>query len=272
MSFTSRLKEVIGGAGRLCVGLDPDFSRLPAELQAQPPLQAILQFNARMIAATAPYAAAYKLNAAFYEVLGSAGLTAMQETIRAIPPGRMVIVDAKRGDIANTAAAYAAALFDQLPCDATTVSPYMGGDSLEPFFSYGAQSKGSFVLCRTSNAGGNDLQSLLVEGPGGGLPLYLRVVQLVLRWDAGREAAGLVVGATYPAQLAAVREIAAHIPILIPGVGTQGGDLAATIKANGSGPALINISRAILYAAEGSLSEMEVAAAAVARSYQQQMG
>lgn len=267
MSFASRLTDVIAARGRLCMGLDPDLSRLPAELQALPPAEAILRFNTAIIAATAGFASAFKLNFAFYEQHGSAGLDALQATIRAIPSDCLIVADNKRGDIANSATAYATSAFDYFGCDAVTVSPYMGGDSLEPFLAYGAQEKGSFILCRTSNPGGNDLQNLVVDG---GLPLYLKVVQLTQQWDAGRGAAGLVVGATYPAQLAAVRELAPDTPILIPGVGTQGGDIRATLKANANGPALVNIARAIIYAGEGgSLAAMAEAAAQAAAQFQQ---
>ena len=168
------------------------------------------------------------------------------------PPGIPVIADAKRGDLGNTSRAYAKALFETWGFDAATVNPYLGGDSLEPFLDYGE--KGVFILCRTSNPGSSDLQSLLttttaLDG-GAPMPLYQRVALMALEWN-GRGNAGLVVGATQPDELRWVREHCPSMPLLIPGVGAQGGDLAAAVRggvdANGE-LAIINSSREILYA------------------------
>lgn len=266
-SFTSRLQAAVAHKGSLaCVGLDPDTTRFPAELRDLPPTEAVVQFNRAIIVATAPYVAAFKPNFAFYEALGADGWQALAATIAAIPRDTLIIGDAKRGDIGSTAAAYATAVFERLGCDAVTVSPYLGGDSVAPFLKYGAQGKGVLILCRTSNPGGADLQNLMVEHQGRNIPLYMKVAALAGDWDRDSGTVGLVVGATYPAELAAIRTIASNLPILVPGVGTQGGDLAATLEANGGGPALISSSRSITYAASnGSLDDYAVAAAAAAR-------
>ena len=228
----------------LCIGLDPDPERLPEGVPTA-------DFNRAIIEATSDLVCAYKPNIAFYEQSGIDGLRALEATVAAVPAGIPVIVDAKRGDIGNTARAYAKALFETWGFDAATVSPYLGRDSLEPFLDY--DEKGVFVLCRTSNPGSSDLQSLLTTAPtpgGAPMPLYQRVALMAIEWN-GRGNAGLVVGATQADELQWVREHCPSMPLLIPGVGAQGGDLAAAVRggvdANGE-LAIINSSREVLYA------------------------
>jgi orotidine-5'-phosphate decarboxylase len=237
--------EKLGGAAtknqsRLCVGLDPDPTRIQGDVAA---------FNRAIIAATADLVCCYKPNIAFYEALGQAGYDALRATIAAIPHDIPVLLDAKRGDVDSTAERYATAVFDVLGADAVTVNPYLGRDSLEPFLRY--REKGIFVLCRNSNPGAGDLQELEVAGPGGAEPLYLRVATLATEWN-GAGNVGLVVGATYPEQLARVRGRCPQLPILVPGIGAQGGALQESVCAadNGSPSGfLVNASRGVLYAA-----------------------
>ena len=202
-----------------------------------------------MIEATAGLVAAYKPNMAFYEVAGAEGLEALRRTIDcAHAYGVPVILDAKRGDVGHSSGALARAAFEVWGADAVTVSPYLGADSIQPFTAYA--DKGVYVLCHTSNPGAVDLQ----EGLVGGLPLYLRVADLAQRWN-GMGNVGLVVGATFPEALAAVRAAAPEMPFLVPGVGAQGGDLeaavAAGVNAQGRG-LLVNASRAVACARKSS--------------------
>ena len=206
----------------------------------------VLQFNKAIIDATCDLVCAYKPNLAFYEALGTEGLTILEETIRYIPGDIPVIGDAKRGDIGNTAKAYAKALFAVFGFDAATVNPYLGFDSIEPFIRY--QDEGVFILCRTSNRGATDFQNLCTDG----LPLYEAVARKAKEWNIYGNI-GLVVGATYPDDLKKVRSICPEMPLLIPGIGAQGGDLASTVHygvdAQGD-KAIINVSRQILYASK----------------------
>ncbi|MFC1927284.1 orotidine-5'-phosphate decarboxylase [Chloroflexota bacterium] len=223
----------------LCIGLDPDPELMP-------PID-VPQFNKAIIEATCDLVCAYKPNLAFYEALGIEGLAILGNTLKHVPDDIPVIGDAKRGDIGNTARAYARALFSVLGFDAATVNPYLGFDSIEPFFTY--QDKGVFILCRTSNKGAADFQDLTT----GGLPLYEIVARKAKEWNTHGNI-GLVVGATYPEQLKKVRSICPEMPLLIPGIGTQGGDLSSTVScgvdARGE-KAIINVSRQILYASKG---------------------
>jgi orotidine-5'-phosphate decarboxylase len=222
----------------LCIGLDPDPELMP-EVD-------VLQFNKAIIEATSDLVCAYKPNLAFYEALGTQGLTILEKTIKHVPADIPVIGDAKRGDIGNTARAYARALFSILGFDAATVNPYLGYDSLEPFINY--PDKGVFILCRTSNKGATDFQDLRTNG----LPLYEAVAQKAKEWDIHGNI-GLVVGATYPEELRKIRSICPEMPLLIPGIGAQGGDLASAVgygvDARGE-KAIINVSRQILYASK----------------------
>lgn len=243
-SFNSRLQRTLGArASLVCVGLDPD----PARLGGRDPVRYLLD----VIEATAPFVAAFKPNLAFFEQYGPAGLEMLQVVLRGVPEGAIVIGDAKRGDIGHTAAAYAAALFDVYGFDAVTANPWGGSDSLEPFLS--RPDRGCFAWCRSSNPGGADFQELRVATPGGERPLYEVVAERVVGWGRNGNA-GLVVGATQPEELARVRAIAPDLPILVPGVGAQGGGLAASVRAardaEGRG-FLVASSRSVLYASAG---------------------
>jgi orotidine-5'-phosphate decarboxylase len=245
MNFLEKLGEAIGkNRSLLCVGLDPDPALMPRGV-------AVFDFNKAIIDNTADLACAYKPNIAFYEALGSAGLDALKKTRDYIPDRIPVIIDAKRGDIGNTARAYAQSLFDYYGFDAVTVNPYLGYDALEPFISY--RDKGVFVLCRTSNAGAADFQSLRLEAEGGPRMLYEIVAEKVSLWNEYGNL-GLVVGATYPGELKLVRQRYPEMPLLIPGVGAQGGDLAQVVGYGVDAVrrrTIINSSRQILYASSG---------------------
>ncbi|MFQ5342324.1 MAG: orotidine-5'-phosphate decarboxylase [Anaerolineae bacterium] len=236
--FFEMLEHTIEQNGSLlCVGLDPRLEWIPD--------RDVLGFNRRMVDATSDLACVYKPNVAFYEALGVEGLMALKATIDYIHArGLPVILDAKRGDIGSTARAYAQAAFDVWEVDAITVNPYLGGDALEPFIA--RQDRGVFVLCHTSNPGARDLQDLEVAG----LPLYHHVAQLAGRWNQHGNI-GLVIGATYPQEIAAIRAGAPDTWFLVPGVGAQGGDLEAAVSAglNTAGHGLvINAARSIIYA------------------------
>ena len=223
----------------LCIGLDPDPELLPG--------LDVLQFNRAIVEATSDLVCAYKPNLAFYEALGTQGLSVLAKTLEYIPKDIPVIADAKRGDIGNTAKAYARALFSVFGFDAATVSPYLGFDSIEPFINY--RDKGVFILCRTSNRGATDFQNLCTDG----LPLYEVVARKAAEWNAHGNI-GLVVGATYPEELGRVRSICPDMVLLIPGVGAQGGDLASAVGCgvdDRGEKAIINVSRQVLYASQG---------------------
>jgi len=221
----------------LCIGLDPDPKRMPDNVS-------VFEFNKAIIAATSDLVCAYKPNFAFYEALGNVGLDALKRTVEHIPDDIPVIGDAKRGDIGNTAKAYAEAIFTHFNFDATTVNPYLGFDSIEPFIQY--TDKGIFILCRTSNAGAVDFQSLRCEED----TLFEIVARKASQWNIHGNI-GLVIGATYPEELKLIRDSHPDMPILIPGVGAQGGDLASAVRygvdAHGE-KAIINSSRQIIYA------------------------
>jgi orotidine-5'-phosphate decarboxylase len=233
----------------VCVGLDIDLAKIPRHIVGDDAMRAYT-FAQEIIDATSDVAGAYKPNTAFFEALGGSGPSVLQDTIRHIhhvAPNIPVIVDAKRADIATSNAGSVDYIFEYLGADATTVHPYLGHEALRPFLNQ--QNKGIFVLCRTSNPGAGELQDLNV----GGEPLFLHVANLVARdWNHNSNC-GLVVGATYPKELATIRGRIANIPLLIPGIGAQGGDLEATIRAlHGSSglDVFINVSRSVLYASE----------------------
>ncbi len=248
--------ERLGAAARrnaslLCVGLDPDPARFPVGVARD--AEGALRFSLAIVEATTDLVCAYKPNLAFWEAFGPPGLEALHRLRHAIPPDIPVIADAKRGDIGNTAEAGAAALFDYYGFDAATVNPYLGADSIEPWLR--RPDRAALAVCKTSNPGSGDLQDLLTAPRDGGeqRPLYELVARLVVRLNRNGNC-GLVVGATYPEQLAAVRAIAPELPILVPGVGAQGGDLAASVRlgADARGErVIINASRTILYASGG---------------------
>jgi len=241
VDFVTRLTNISRkNKSLLCVGLDPDPERMPDGT-------GVFEFNRAIIEATADLVCAYKLNLAFYEALED--LDALKRTIEFIPDEIPAIGDAKRGDIGNTAKAYARSIFTNLDFDATTVSPYLGFDSIEPFIEY--RDRGVFILCRTSNASAVDFQSLRCETEEHSYrPLFELVAQKASQWNTYGNI-GLVVGATYPEELKLIRQNHPEMLILIPGIGAQGGDLASAVRygvdARGE-RAIINSSRQILYA------------------------
>jgi len=235
----------------VCVGLDIDARRMPAHLGSEP--KQLLAFNRAIIEATSDLVCAYKPNLAFYEALGLEGWALLRATLAAIPQDIPVIADAKREDVGNTAAAYAQAVFDGFGFDAVTVSPYLGQDAVMPFLEW--KDKGILVLCKTSNPGSAEFQDLLVQPQDGSepRPLYEVVASRVLAWNRHGNC-GLVVGATYPAQLQRIRQMAPEMPLLIPGIGAQAGDLESTVRngvdSNGL-RAIINSARGVIYASSG---------------------
>ena len=252
MSFFSRLEARARQVDSLlCIGLDPHGADLPA-----PTAAAARDFCLRLVQATLEVAAAYKPNAAFFEALGPEGWAVLGEVIAAIPPDIPVILDAKRGDIASTAQAYASSAFQALGAGAITLSPYLGRDSLDPFIS--DPERGAFLLCKTSNPGSGDLQDLPLAGlpaglAGPGQPLVYEAVALLARAWNHNDNLGLVVGATHPEALERVRSLAPELWILAPGIGAQGGDLNAALRAglrrDGLG-LLVPVSRGISQAAD----------------------
>jgi orotidine-5'-phosphate decarboxylase len=246
--FLAQLEHIWDSSDSLvCVGLDPEIERFPAQIADQP--SPIFQFNKAIIDATADLVCAYKPQFAHYAAYEAEDQ--LERTIDYIHrnyPGIPVILDSKRGDVGNTAERYAIEAFERYHADAVTVSPYLGGDSLEPFLKY--EDKGVIILCRTSNPGAGDLQDLEI----GGRKLFHIVADLASRRWNTRGNCLLVVGATYPRELAEVREIVGTLPFLVPGVGAQGGDVAQAVQsgqtAAGTG-LVISSSRGILYASSG---------------------
>ena len=230
----------------ICLGLDLDPRRMPAEHSKS--VKGMFEFAVSVIEATKDKVCAYKPNLAFYESLGPEGLSLLKLIIERIGDSVPVILDGKRGDIGNTASHYAEAMFKQMNASWVTLNPYMGYDSLRPFIEY--KEKGVFILCLTSNPGSKDLQILKVDGK----PLYQIVAEKVAYWNKD-DNCGLVVGATNPEQLKELRAVTGNMPLLIPGVGAQGGSLekaAAYGTDNFTKTALINVSRSVLYASKGS--------------------
>ncbi|MFH1851190.1 MAG: orotidine-5'-phosphate decarboxylase [Candidatus Neomarinimicrobiota bacterium] len=250
--FNLRLQEYADRIdSRLCVGLDINPELLKS---ARPTLADLQEHTFKIIDATRDLAAAFKPNLAFFERWGAAGFGWLEATLERIGAGPLVIGDAKRGDIGNTARQYAVSLFDHFGFDAVTINPYMGRDALEPFLD--RPEKGAFILCRTSNPSAGELQNI----ESAGKPLYLRVAELALELNRA-DNVGLVVGATAPAEIARVRKAAPQLPFLIPGIGAQGGDLAASYRAGNSGGfALINVSRGICFAGDHSAAAIRQAA------------
>ena len=252
-TFNQQLQSAWASQGSmLCVGFDPDPKRLPPSLQGKP--EGIFEFCREIADATADLVCAFKPQFAYFaSQRAEAQLEKLIKHLKEKYPQIPVILDSKRGDIGSTADHYAMEVFDRYGADAVTVSPYMGFDTIEPYLRH--QGKGVIVLCRTSNPGGSDLQFLNVSPDS--QPLYLHVAKLAAqKWNASGQI-GLVVGATFPEEIAKVRAIVGDMPLLIPGIGAQGGDIDATVKAGaipnkpGTGM-VINSSRAILYASSGS--------------------
>ncbi len=249
----------------VCVGLDSEFGRIPKSAHTRGHevdvtiANTIVEFNRRIVEATHDIVCSYKPNIAFYEAHGAEGLAALHRTItdiRNIAPDVPVILDAKRGDIGNTNNGYVQMAFDYLNVDAITVPPYLGGESLQPFLA--RPEKGIIVLCRTSNLGAGEFQDLEVsaywENTAHPMKLYEYIALRVSNdWNENGNC-GLVVGATYPEELASVRRIVGDMPILIPGIGAQGGDLEKTVQAGKntrSQGMIINSSRGIIFASNG---------------------
>ena len=239
----------------LCVGLDPDPAKFPAQFKGQP--DAIFDFCTSIVDATADLVCSFKPQIAYFAAQRAEDqLEALIAHIHAKHPGIPVILDAKRGDIGSTAEQYAVEVFERYRADAITVNPYMGRDSVDPYLAY--PDKGVILLCRTSNPGGSDLQFLNVGEANQPEKLYERVARLVAsEWNSTGQCA-LVVGATFPGEIARVREIVGDMPLLVPGIGAQGGDVEATVRAGRTSQAntpgrglMINSSRAILYASKG---------------------
>ncbi|MDP2073504.1 orotidine-5'-phosphate decarboxylase [Hydrogenophaga sp.] len=252
--------DMLRGAERqnrslLCVGLDPDPARFPGKLKDD--ASRIYDFCAAIVDATADTAIAFKPQIAYFAAHRAEDqLERLMEHMRRTAPHVPTILDAKRGDIGSTAQQYAIEAFERYGADAVTLSPFMGFDSVQPYLQY--HGKGAFLLCRTSNPGGDDLQNQRLASVEGQPLLYEHVARLAQGpWNLNGQL-GLVVGATYPAEIERVRAIAPTLPLLIPGVGAQGGDAAATVRAglraqgdNTTGPIIVNSSRAILYASDG---------------------
>ncbi|HYD77049.1 orotidine-5'-phosphate decarboxylase [Ramlibacter sp.] len=247
--------EMLQGAQRrndsmLCVGLDPEPRRFPGAWRGDP--ARILDFCTRIVEATADLVIAFKPQIAYFAAhRAESQLEQLVAHIRRVAPQVPVILDAKRGDIGSTAEQYAVEAFERYGADAVTLSPFMGFDSVQPYLKY--EGKGAFLLCRTSNPGGDDLQNQRLASVDGTPLLYEHLARLAQgRWNLNGQL-GLVVGATYPAEIERVRALAPTVPLLIPGVGAQGGDAAATVRAGWrpDAPIVVNSSRAILYASAG---------------------
>ncbi len=240
----------------VCVGLDPD----PASM----PVDDVFEFNRAIIDATSDLVCAYKPNLAFYEALGLDGMAALQKTvhhIREVAPDVVIVGDAKRGDVGHTDVAYAKAMFEFWDFDAVTVHPYLGRDSVEPFLTY--EGRGAIVLCRTSNPGARDLQDRAIDG--GEQRLFELVGDLIEQWNE-RGNVGMLAGATYPREIAALRTAHPTLPVLIPGVGSQGGDVAAAARAGANADGrgmMISSSRGVLYASNDPVHYADAARAAV---------
>ena len=252
----------------LCVGLDPEPARFPGAWRGD--ATRILDFCRAIVDATCAEVCAFKPQIAHFAAHGAEdALMQLIAHIRAVAPAVPVILDAKRGDIGSTAAQYAREAFERYGADAVTLSPFMGRDSVQPYLQW--PGRGAFLLCRTSNAGGDDLQARrLADVPGQPL-LYEHLARLAQQeWNDNGEL-GLVVGATYPDEIARVRQLAPTLPLLIPGVGAQGGDARATVRAGWrpDGPIVVNSSRAILYASDGA--DFAAAAARAARRTREEL-
>jgi len=279
--YLARLDRRIRETGTcLCLGLDPDPGALPRGFA--PDVTGVERFAALVLEAALPYVAAVKPNLAFFEAFGGAGLAALERLRARIPAGVPVIADAKRGDIGSTAARQATALYDALGADAVTASPYLGAEAIEPLLE--RPDRFVYVLCRTSNPGAAEFQALEVGADAAtgrpAEPLYRRVAAHAARWHERFGTVGLVVGATAPSELAAVRAVAPALAFLVPGVGVQGGDLpmvldhgpavAGQARAAAGGALLVNVSRAIAAAALGR-DDAETAVATAAQEWSERL-
>jgi len=250
MTFYQKLSAITKKQNSLlCVGLDSDFQKLPAHIKHQKNPQFL--FNKAIIEATHDLVCVYKPNTAFYEVRGAEGIEELYKTcqyLRKHYPEIVLIIDAKRADIGNTNNGYASFVFDYLGADAVTLHPYLGQEAIQPFLD--RKDKGSIILCRTSNKGAGEFQDLVINNK----PLYQIIArQIVKKWNTNGNC-GLVAGANYPQELKKIRKIAPDLPLLIPGIGAQGGDIEKTVKAGidkNGGNAIINASRSIIFAGNG---------------------
>jgi orotidine-5'-phosphate decarboxylase len=252
----------------VCVGLDVVPSKIPDLVNGSDDQSRVEAFCEAIVGATADIVGAYKPNLSFFEAMGSAGIESLRTVVRLIndtAPGVPVILDAKRADIDSSNSGYVESLFEYLGGDATTLHPYLGHEALKPFLSL--RSKGFFILCRTSNPGASEIQDLEVAGE----PLFMRVASMVNDdWNSNGNC-GLVTGATYPEELARIRQRAPSLPLLIPGVGAQGGDVERTVRAAFDGTrlnALVNSSRAIIYASSSPSFASDARDAAIALTKQ----
>ena len=262
MRFLEQLQAAqLQNQSMLCVGLDPEPSRFPSSIKGN--ANKIYDFCAAIVDATADAVIAFKPQIAYFAAHRAEGqLERLMEHMRRVAPNVPIILDAKRGDIGSTAEQYAIEAFERYGADAVTLSPFMGFDSVQPYLKY--HDKGAFLLCRTSNKGGDDLQNQRLASIEGQPLLYEHVARLAQgAWNLNGQL-GLVVGATYPQEIERVRSIAPTLPLLIPGVGAQGGDATATVRAGwrADAPIIVNSSRAILYAS----SEADFAQAARAEA------
>ena len=225
----------------LCIGLDSDLNKIPNHFSKD--INSLIKFNIDVIESTKDLVCAYKINFAFYEQYGIDGFSILKDTFDYIPQNIFTIADAKRGDIGNTSTAYAKSVFEYFKADSVTVNPYMGQDSVAPFIKF--KDKMVFLLAMTSNIGSNDFQKIVSDGK----PLYQTVIEKSKRWST-HEQLGFVVGATHPEELKKIREIIPQHCLLIPGIGSQGGNIYGSISANSGGLAIINVSRDIIYASQ----------------------
>lgn len=272
--FLARLDARVRLVGTsLCLGIDPDPASFPRSFSRD--VAGVEAFSRLLIEAAAPHAAAVKVNLAFFEAFGSAGIAALERIRAQLPSGIPFIADAKRGDIGTTVARQAVAIFDTLDADAVTANPYLGREAIAPILE--RDDRFVYVLCRTSNPGAAEFQNLVLEGA----PLYAHVARRVAAWSAGGDHVGLVVGATAPAEMAEIRAAASGLAFLVPGIGTQGGDLDAVLEhgpatsapgvAIRGGALLVNVSRGI----SGHATEADdpgAAVAAAAHSWATQLG
>ena len=252
MNFLNLLRQAERqNASMLCVGLDPEPAKFPLAFKGD--ASKIYDFCAAIVDATADLVSAFKPQIAYFAAHRAEDqLERLMAHMRRAAPGVPIILDAKRGDIGSTAEQYAKEAFERYGADAVTLSPFMGFDTIQPYLKY--HGKGAFLLCRTSNPGGDDFQNQRLAGVAGEPRLYEHIAQLAQGpWNLNGQL-GLVVGATYPAEIERVRALAPTLPLLIPGVGAQGGDALATVRAGWreAGPIIVNSSRAVLYASSGA--------------------
>lgn len=261
MKAIEKLKnKIINNKTFLCVGLDTDINKMPTHMKGD--INNIIDFNREIINATKDFVCSYKINFAFYEQYGFEGYKLLEETFKLIPDDIFTIADAKRGDIGNTSKAYAKACFEGLSADSITVSPYMGHDSIKPFLEF--EDKMVFILGLTSNPGSNDFQQLVSSEK----KIYQHVLEISSKWDSS-DKIGYVIGATHPEEFTEVRKLIPDNPLLIPGVGSQGGDLEAVLTNAGKKINIVNVSRAVIYASDDK--DFAQSSAKVAEYYQRIM-